>query len=274
MDSLFCCPLCGAALERTERAYVCPARHSFDLAKEGYTYLLPVNRKHSAAPGDDPGMAAARRDFLSRGYYRPLLDALCALAVSHTEQEPDILDAGCGEGYYTAGMYQALRAAGKRPRMAGTDISKSILRLAAKRERDVEFAVASSYHLPLADRAVDLLLDCFSPLAIEEFRRVLRPGGSFIYVVPAAMHLWELKEVLYDTPYPNEERQTPYEEFSYECIVPVEGRVELNSQEEIHALFEMTPYYWKTPRAGAERLAAMDRLSVRTGFRIHVFRAE
>ena len=35
----------------------------------------------------------------------------------------------------------------------------------------------------------------------------------------------------------------------------------------------MTPYYWKTPRAGAERLAKLDRLSVQTGFRIHVFRA-
>ncbi|BAL01192.1 ribosomal RNA large subunit methyltransferase A [Oscillibacter valericigenes Sjm18-20] len=274
MTSLFCCPLCGAALERAERTYVCPGRHSFDIAKEGYTYLLPVNRKHSAAPGDDPGMAAARRDFLSKGFYRPLLDALCALAVSHTGPQPDVLDVGCGEGYYTAGIYRALCAAEKRPRIAGTDISKSILRLAAKRERDVEFAVASSYHLPLADGAVDLLLDCFSPLAIEEFRRVLRPGGSFFYVVPSAMHLWELKEILYDTPYPNEERETPYEGFSYECILPVEGHVELKSQEEIHALFQMTPYYWKTPRAGAERLAAVDCLSVRTGFRIHVFQAE
>lgn len=274
MTSLFCCPLCGAALERTERTYVCPAGHSFDIAKEGYTYLLPVNRKHSAAPGDDPGMAAARRDFLSKGYYRPLLDALCALAISHTGPEMDVLDVGCGEGYYTAGIYRALCAVKKHPRMAGTDISKSILRLAAKRERDVEFAVASSYHLPLADGAVDLLLDCFSPLAIEEFRRVLCPGGSFFYVVPSAMHLWELKEILYDTPYPNEERKTPYEGFFYECIFPVEGRVELKSQEEIHALFQMTPYYWKTPKAGAERLAALSRLSVRTGFRIHVFRVE
>ncbi len=219
-------------------------------------------------------MAAARRDFLSKEYYRPLLDTLCALAISHTEPEPDLLDVGCGEGYYTAGIYRALRAAKKRPRMAGTDISKSILRLAAKRERDVEFAVASSYRLPLDDGAVDLLLDCFSPLAAEEFRRVLRPGGSFLYVVPSAMHLWELKEILYDTPYPNEERETPYKGFSYERIVPVEGRVELNSQEEIHALFQMTPYYWKTPKAGAERLVALDRLSVRIGFRIHVFRAE
>lgn len=131
MTSLFRCPLCGGPLERMERTYACSAGHSFDIAREGYTYLLPVNQKHSAAPGDDPGMAAARRDFLSKDYYRPLLDALCDLALSHTGAEPTLLDVGCGEGYYTAGIYQALCAAGKRPRMAGTDISKSILRLAA-----------------------------------------------------------------------------------------------------------------------------------------------
>lgn len=274
MTSLFCCPLCGGALERTERTYVCPGGHSFDIAREGHTHLLPVNRKHSADPGDDPGMAAARRSFLSQGYYRPLLNALCDLAVSHTGPEPALLDAGCGEGYYTAGIYQVLKQAGKHPRMAGTDISKSAVRLAAKRERDVEFAVASSYRLPLADGSVELLLNCFSPLCVPEFRRVLCHGGSFFYVVPSAMHLWELKEILYEEPYPNEERRTPYDGFSYESVVPVEGRVELRSQEEIHALFQMTPYYWKTSKGGAERLRLVDRLSVRTGFHIHVFRAE
>lgn len=79
--------------------------------------------------------------------------------------------------------------------------------------------MASSYHLPVADEHVDVLLDCFSPLALEEFRRVLRPGGTFVYVVPAADHLWQLKEVLYDRPYPNEEKETPYEGFAYEAIV-------------------------------------------------------
>ena len=80
--------------------------------------------------------------------------------------------------------------------MAGIDISKPILRLAAKREKNVQFAVASSYRLPAADGSVDLLINCFSPLAIEEFRRVLRPEGHFLYVVPSAMHLWEMKQVL------------------------------------------------------------------------------
>lgn len=270
--SLFQCPVCGEPLVREERSYRCPNRHSYDIAKEGYTYLLPPNQKHSAAPGDDKGMAAARRDFLSKGYYAPLKDALCEQIISRTGHSPAILDTGCGEGYYTAGIYQALTAVGKTPQVAGTDISKFILRHAAKREKNIEFAVASSYHLPLADQSVDLLLNCFSPLALEEFLRVLKPGGYFLYVVPAAEHLWEMKQVLYDEPYPNEEKETPYEGFSYEAIVPVDAVITLENQADIHALFQMTPYYWKTPKAGAERLAALASLQCRISFRIHIFK--
>ena len=56
--SLFSCPICAQPLQRGVSAYSCPNRHSFDIAKEGYTYLLPPNQKHSSAPGDDKGMAA------------------------------------------------------------------------------------------------------------------------------------------------------------------------------------------------------------------------
>ena len=171
-------------------------------------------------------------------------------------------------------LAQALRRAGRSVTLAGTDISKAILRRAAKREKDAEFAVASSYHLPVADGSVDLLLNCFSPLAIEEFHRVLRPGGVFVYVVPSEKHLWELKQVLYDRPYPNEVKQTPYPGFSYQEIRHVEAVIHLPCQEDIHALFQMTPYYWKTPRAGAERLAALTTLDVTISFDIHVFRRE
>ena len=185
-----------------------------------------------------------------------------------------VLDTGCGEGYYTSAVYRALRDAGRMPCMAGTDISKAILRRAAKREKDVEFAVASSYHLPVADRSIDLLLNCFSPLALEEFRRALRPGGTFLYVVPSEKHLWELKQVLYDHPYPNEVKETPYEGFAYAEIRHVEDRIRVLGQEDIHALFQMTPYYWKTPKSGCQRLAALEELAVTISFDIHVFRRE
>lgn len=269
--SLFRCPLCAAPLEREAGAYRCPGGHSFDVAREGYVHLLPPNQKHSALPGDDREMVLARRDFLSKEYYRPLLNTICNQLLPLPQARPVLLDAGCGEGYYTAGVYRALASAGKAPRMAGTDISKFALRTAARRERAVEFAVASSYRLPLADESADALLNCFSPLALEEFRRVLRPGGLFLYVVPGPDHLWEMKEILYEKPYPNEEKETPYEGFRYREIIPVDETVTINSREDIQNLFRMTPYFWKTPRAGAERLAALERLTLRTSFRVHVF---
>ena len=270
--SQFRCPLCGGALTEIPGGLRCPVGHCFDRAKEGYVNLLPVNRKHSKTPGDDKGMVAARRAFLEKGWYRPLREALEALAVELTGPAPAVLDAGCGEGYYTGGVREALLAAGKMPEIAGIDISKAALQKAGKRYPGIEFAVASAYRLPAADESVDLLLNVFSPLAIEEFRRVLKPGGAYLYVVPGAEHLWELKEALYERPYPNEEKETPYEGFAYDRIVPVSYTVHLPSQEDIHALFQMTPYYWKTPREGAERLAAVSRMDCRIGFRVHVFR--
>ena len=270
--SLFCCPLCGSPLSETEAGLQCPGRHAFDRAKEGYVHLLPVGQKHSKAPGDDKGMVAARRAFLDRGWYQPLRDALCALAVELTGDAPWVLDAGCGEGYYTAGVRDALCAAGKSPRTAGIDISKFSLQKAAKRYPGIEFAVASAYRLPVPDGSVDLLLNVFAPLALEEFRRVLKPGGIYLYAVPAANHLWELKEVLYDRPYPNEEKETPYEGFAYEQILPVTYAVHLPTQSDIHALFQMTPYYWKTGKEGAARLARLTELDCRIDFRVHVFR--
>ncbi len=269
MTSLFRCPICETPLERVERAYVCLARHSYDIAKEGYVNLLPANKKHAKDPGDDKEMAAARTRFLDGGHYAPLRQELCRLAM---ERKPLVLlDSGCGEGYYTAGVCAALKQAGIDTCCAGVDLSRSALKKAARREKEAEFAVASVYHLPVADNSVDLLLNCFSPLALEEFCRVLRPGGTYLYVVPGAKHLWELKQVLYDRPYENAEEETLYEGFEYESVVPLEFTMELDNAA-LQDLFRMTPYYWKTPKTGAQRLAALEHLAVTAAFRIHVFR--
>jgi len=276
MTSLFTCPLCRSALTRADSSYRCPQGHNFDIAAQGYTHLLPVNRMHSRAPGDDRGMAAARNRFLSGGYYAALAERLAALvtdAVGDVDA-PVLLDSGCGEGYYTAHIAEMLRAAGQTPRIAGIDISKSCLRWAAKRDRAIEFAVASAYALPFADRCADVLLNCFSPLALDEFRRVLKSGGTFLYVVPGARHLWELKNVLYDTPYENDEHASPYEGFTYREIVAVDKNITLPDAAAIHDLFEMTPYFWKTPQSGKERLAALPSMDVTISFRIHVFQKD
>ena len=269
--SLFCCPICDAPLERTAGQYRCRGGHSYDIAREGYVHLLPANRKHAKEPGDDRAMVAARSRFLEGGWYSHLRQALCQLAVSCADPEAVFLDAGCGEGYYTAAVAEALAGAGKLRAAAGIDLSKAALKRAARRAKDAEFAVASVYHMPVEDASASLLLDCFAPLALEEYRRVLRPGGVFLYVVPAPEHLMEMKSILYDAPYENPDQAVEYAGFSYLDVVPVRRAVQLEGPA-ILDLFHMTPYAWKTPREGAERLAALGQLTVTAAFRIHVFR--
>lgn len=273
MDSLFCCPLCGAALSFDEHTYRCPSGHCFDRGAAGYTHLLPANKKHSQNPGDDKAMVAARSAFLDKGYYTPLRDALCELVTEEAAAlpAPVLLDSGCGEGYYTSGLYKALTDAGKAPRIAGVDLSKFALRRAAKRLRQGEFAVASVYHLPLADKSADLLTNVFSPLALEEFQRVLKPGGRFLYVVPSALHLWEMKQVLYPEPYENPVKLDTYTGFSYQSSRQVRYSIHLDCSEDIMALFGMTPYAWKTPQDGVERLRALQELDTQIGFDIHLY---
>lgn len=270
--SLFVCPICARPLVREDGRCRCAGGHCYDIAREGYVNLLPANRKHSRAPGDDREMVAARGRFLDGGWYEPLRQALCALALRALPEGGTVLDAGCGEGYYTAGAADALREAGRPAEIAGVDISKFALRRAARRVRGAEFAVASVYRLPAADETADLLLDCFAPLAIEEYRRVLRPGGTFLYVVPGADHLMEMKNILYDEPYANQEEQTLYEGFSYIDVTPVRTRFTLPDSEAIMDLFGMTPYAWKTPRAGVERLRSVPSLTVTASFAVHAFR--
>lgn len=269
MESLFCCPVCGGALEREQGSYRCGRGHSFDLAREGYVNLLPANRRHSKSPGDDSQMVQARSHFLDGGWYAPLRDKLWRLFDQHVPQDaPKVLDAGCGEGYYTAAL--AARTLARGGQLAGVDISKSAVKRAAKRCPGGEFAVSSVYRLPLARQSVDGVVDCFSPLAAEEFHRVLKPGGVFFYVVPGPRHLWEMKEILYDTPYENEEKMECYEGFTYREVVPVEGRFTLTDPQDILALFRMTPYAWKTPKSGVSRLMGRTQLCVSAQFRIHI----
>ena len=270
--SVFCCPLCGDTLQRGERGYCCRMGHCFDVAAAGYTHLLPANKKHSKNPGDDKEMVAARAAFLDVGYYAPLRDALCQAVMEYAVPEMTVLDCGCGEGYYTAGIAKALVE--HSPKIAGIDISKFAVRRAAKRVPNGEFAVASAYHLPILDESVDVLLNVFSPLSVEEFARVLKPDGLFVYVVPSALHLWEMKEILYEQPYENQVKQEDYHGFEWLEKREVRFTAHLRNSADIMALFGMTPYAWKTPKAGVERLRNMETLETQIGFDLHLYRRQ
>lgn len=172
----YTCPLCHAPLSRSANSYICPQRHQFDLAKEGYVNLLPVQFKRSRDPGDSAEMMQARRAFLDGGYYQPLREAICSYLRAFAPGE--LLDIGCGEGYYTH-AFAAIAA-----RSFGLDVSKSAIRAAAKRYPQVEFCVASSQRLPFADRSLDAVVRIYAPCNADELARVVKAGGWVITATP------------------------------------------------------------------------------------------
>jgi 23S rRNA (guanine745-N1)-methyltransferase len=271
--SPFACPTCGARLDRLEKAYVCPNGHNYDIASEGYVYLLPPNKKHSKMPGDDKAMVASRRRFLESGFYRIFSDELNRLALKYLPADGSaVVDAGCGEGYYTGRLAEFFSANGVNPPLCGFDISKFAVKAAAKKYRSIPFAVGSMFGMPLPDSSAGLLTNVFAPIVPEEFARVVKPGGAMILAVPSERHLFGLKQILYDAPYENERQDTEYPGFQFIERVPVRGEIRTDDRQLIRDLFTMTPYFWKTPRAGSERLAAAERLETEIGFDFLIYR--
>lgn len=267
---LFVCPKCKRKLNISKdgRA-VCEAGHSYDRARGGYYNLL---LSHGGIHGDNKEMVAARREFLGEGYYRPLAEAISDILCKNTEKNPVVLDAGCGEAYYTDIFERALRLRDGESRVYAYDISKDAVRCAVKKNKNIGFAVAGSYHMPVPDASVCALVNIFSPLALPETHRVLSEGGIFVMAIPDEEHLFELKAAIYDTPYKNAVEDTALEGFRLVSDTPLSYKMELDSQEKIRSLFMMTPYAYRTSRANAERVFALSSLSVTAAFRILVYR--
>lgn len=266
--SLFCCPNCMAPLSRQQNRMVCPAGHSFDMARSGYVNLLlsqQISQKHH---GDDKRMVRARSAFLAGGYYDPMRQELIRQAMVEARPCMTVLDAGCGEGYYTAELVRRLREGGYAPQAAGIDISKAALQEAARRETGTEWAVASCFHLPVAAQSVDLLLSVFAPYCGEEFRRVLKPRGRLLMVIPLENHLYGLKEAIYEKPYRNTVKPFELEGFTLVQKQELRYAITLTSREEIQNLFMMTPYYYKTGAADQQKLALREWLTTPVEFAV------
>ncbi len=268
---MFICPVCKEKLEEFEKSYLCENGHCFDKSKFGYVNLLRSNQSSSKRHGDDRMMVRARRDFLDKEYYGFLKDKLCNICSEKLPQNPVILDAGCGECYYSSAIFKKLQADSK---VYGIDISKDALEFASKRKSAVKTAVASLFNLPFADGTFDAVLNVFSPEAFEEFSRVLKKGGLLIRVIPLENHLIELKELIYDKAYLNEVPDNKIDGFGLIGEYKIWEKLSVSGNEDLNNLFKMTPYYYKTGREDQMKLDSVGGLTVTAQFCIRVYRKE
>ena len=267
---IFICPVCRGELALVGNAKKCSRGHSYDRSKEGYFNLLLSNK--GGVHGDSLDMVRARRDFLMRGYYAPLAETVSKSVLLNTEKEGYVLDAGLGEGYYTDRVEKAIRERDGVTRVYGFDISKDAVRYAAKKNKRLSLAVASSYDMPIASESVDTVISIFSPLATDEIRRVLKIGGTFIFAYPGKRHLMGLKSAVYDTPIENEPTDGELPGFELSSREHLYYEVTVDGREAVNELFMMTPYAYRTGSRERERLAALDSVGTEIEFYVDVYR--
>ena len=269
----YICPKCKGRLGKNDNSLLCENKHTYDLARSGYVNLLLSDQMNTKLPGDNKLMVNSRRDFLNKGYYSVLMKSFCRIVKEYTKENAVILDAGCGEGYYTVNM------AGKVPYafIMGTDISKTAVDAAAKRMKisgmkNIYFSVSSVFHLPVESDSCDMVTTLFAPYCKEEFQRVLKNNGVMIMVIPSQRHLIQLKEAVYEEPYLNEVKDFALEGFVLKEHITVEDKINLSSSEDILNLFSMTPYYYKTSEEGQKKLSLISELTTEIGFEILVYK--
>ena len=261
------CPHCGGVLQIEEACWRCEQGHCFDVARQGYVNLLPVERKHSLHPGDTKEQVAARKRFLDAGYYTPIAEAV--KKILQAEAPKTILDAGCGEGYYLT------QAAPQRAECWGVDISKDAVRYAAVRNKNARWLVGTAAHLPFADGAFDCVISMFALTAAEEFHRVLRPGGLFMQVIAHPAHLTGLKSVIYPELL-HKQKQTAAELLGFSLAESrlLEFEFTLDSREAVADLLSMTPHFWRITKEGAARAAETDYLQDTARVILNLYRSE
>lgn len=264
--SNFICPVCKSEISLFGRTYKCPNNHCFDLSKDGYVNLLMSQQSSLKRHGDDKLMVKARRDFLEKGFYNELRQALCETLKEALPEDATIVDVGCGEGYYTSEISKV-----DDFEIFGIDISKDALKYAAKSVKGSSFAVASAFSLPFAENSADCVLSVFAPSAYEEFSRVLKNDGKLIKAIPLENHLWELKCALYKEPYKNKPEKRNDELFKLVSQKEIKYKINLTEKEDIENLFKMTPYYYKTGREDAERLLSLESLETTVHFGVEVY---
>lgn len=267
------CPLDGAPLQRSGAVWRCPSGHSFDIAREGHTHLLPVQNKRSRDPGDSKEMVAARRRFLNAGCYQPIAAAVARTVLQHLPTGGACLDAGCGEGYYLRQLADAAAAAAVagegRLALLGLDISKWAVLAAAKPFRDAGWVVGSNANLPVLAATLDCVLCMFGFPVYAEFARVLKPGGLLLQVDAGPDHLRELREIIYPALKPERAAdEAPPAGFERVSTENLRFALRLADPAQIADLLVMTPHLYRATAEGRARAAALTALDVTVDVRL------
>ncbi len=190
---MFRCPICREALYNQSDSLICTNGHTFNFSKKGSVNFVPSQKplKYTRELFD------ARGRIFEQGFYEPVVQKIGGLLNQYDSTRSiqsgklRIVDAGCGQGYYTK-----ILARNSGWTVTGFDLSPDAIRQASSGVHSALFMVADVTNIPLKDRSQDVILDILTQANYQEFRRVLKPSGLVIKVMPGEFYLAEIRELL------------------------------------------------------------------------------
>jgi len=275
---LLVCPICKDKLVQMpiEKSYRCINNHNFDIAKQGYLNLLTNNQKKSKLPGDLKEMVQARTKFLSKGYYYTLSNRINERVIKQFETRYsnfyNILDIGCGNGYYTNELMKSTQERNIPAYYFGLDMSKEAVKYASASNKFITWVVANSYYLPFKEDSFHCILSIFSPVKIAECIRTIKNNGIFIRGLTGINHLIQIRDIIYETVILNEGNDpiNAYEGLKLIDISKVCFDISIE-KEDLLSLVKMTPHYWKTSKLNKEPLNNIAILTVTIDMQILIY---
>lgn len=238
IEELFACPICTQAITVSEEGKMsCTNNHSFDVAKQGYINLMhrPVASMYSKE------LFEARQQIIVSGLYDKMQQTIASLIGT---EMPVMLDTGCGEGSHL----QRICALLENSVGIGIDIAKEGILAAAKFYEGPIWCVGDLANSPFQEQSFDTILNILSPANYDEFKRLLKPGGKVIKVVPQAGYLKELRAQAFadseKESYSNEQTVMRFKEsFDHVDVLRITYTMPLEASL-VPKLLEMTPMGW------------------------------
>lgn len=261
------CPKCHKPIIQMGNSYKCDSGHCYDIAKSKYLNLLLNPDKATNNPGDSKESLVARKAYLTKGYYDIILNNVIACIKKYRKTDKlNILDLGCGEGYYTAGLKKAFH----NDNIYGLDISKEAINMATKYTKDVYWLVGNSKNLPIIDHSLDFITALFTVVNQNELKRVLKPGGYVIHVTANPNHLIEIKHLIYD------EIKIKSDKYIRLDLKKIESydlihHIKINNREDSLNLLKMTPHYYHIKKERRNVLNTLQRLDITIDIKITIY---
>lgn len=239
IEHLLRCPKCGSDCYVKAGSILCTEGHCYDISANGYVNYLFAKKDDFY----DKQLFENRNKVFGMGFFESVLNEIAQYVnvVFYTQKRLALLDAGCGEGYYSREIYKSYDKETSVDLFA-LDISKLAVKKAASRADNIKWLVADVGNIPLKDHSMDVLINVLTPANYAEFARVLKKDALLLKLIPGVEYLKELKEYAPRKNTYTEERVLKHMEEYAEITdkITIRQTFKINAQQ-AEAITKMTP---------------------------------